>query len=81
MKLFKKSTNFSDWVKNATDNELENEYEKHRLNFCETGHKSYEMNIIDDEISERGAKKWFEKHPENTDPHFRWTDANRWNKD
>lgn len=39
------------------------------------------MNIINDEIGKRGAKKWFEKHPKNNDPHFRWTDANRWDKD
>ena len=26
-------------------------------------------------------KEWFEKHPPNLDPHFRWTDANRWDKD
>jgi DNA replication and repair protein RecF len=40
-----------------------------------------EMIKIGEELGERGAKEWFEKHPPNTDPHFRWTDANRWDKD
>ena len=39
------------------------------------------MERISRELGERGAKEWFEKYPPNLDPNFRWTDANRWEKD
>lgn len=72
---------FSEWVKNAKNDELETAYEKMRLEFCKTGVKSSEMEIISRELGERGAKEWFEKHPNSYNPNFRWTDANRWDKD
>ncbi len=72
---------FPDWLKIASKEELEEVYEKLRLNFCKTGIRTYEMEQISHELGERGAKEWFEKHPPNLDPNFRWTDANRWDKD
>ena len=33
------------------------------------------------EMSRRSAEKWERDPRRNTDPHFRWTDANRWDKD
>ena len=72
---------FSDWVKIAPKKELEDTYENLRLNFCKTGTKTFEMEQISRELGERGAKEWFEKHPPNFDPNFRWSDANIWDKD
>lgn len=76
-----KKISFSDWLKIASKEELEEAYEKLRLNFCKTGTKPFGMEQISRELGERGAKEWFEKHPPNTDPNFRWTDAARWDKD
>lgn len=72
---------FPDWLKKASKEELEEVYEKLRLNFRKTGVKEFGMEQISRELGERGAKEWFEKHPPNTNPNFRWTDANRWEKD
>lgn len=72
---------FSDWLKLASKEELEEAYEKLRLTFCKTGTKPVGMEQISHELGERGAKERFAKHPPNTDPNFRWTDANRWDKD
>lgn len=72
---------FSDWLKLASKEELEKIYKKMRLNFCETGTKEFGMEQISYELGVRGAKEWFMKHPPNTDPNFRWTDANRWDID
>ena len=71
---------FSDWLKLASKEELEDIYEKLRLEFCKTGTKTFEMEQIGQELGVRGAKEWFEKNPPNLDPNFRWTDANRWDK-
>ena len=32
-------------------------------------------------MSRRTEEKWEKDPKRNTDPNFRWTDANRWNKD
>ena len=74
-------TTFPDWLKIASKEELEEIYEKLRLDFIKTGVKTFEMEKISQELGERGAKEWFEKHPPNLDPNFRWTDINRWDKD
>ena len=81
--IYKKGkVSFEDWVKMAPTEELNEAYEKLRLEiFCKTGDKPPEMERISRELGERGAKEWFEKHPPNLDPNFRWTDANRWEKD
>jgi hypothetical protein len=72
---------FLDWLKKATKEELEEVYEELRLNFCKTGVKEFGVEQISRELRERGAKEWFEKHPPNTNPNFRWTDVNRWEND
>ena len=72
---------FGDWIKKAPTEELREAYEKLRLSvFCKTGDKPHEMERISRELEARSAKEWFEKHPPNLDPNFRWTDANRWEK-
>ena len=68
-------------AKMDTVEELDEIYEKMRVEFCKTGTKPFGMEQISRELGKRGAKEWFEKHPPNLDPNFRWTDANRWNKD
>jgi len=70
-----------DWIKTATREELEVAHEKLRLDFLKTGVKEYPMEQISQELGDRGADEWFKRHPRNLDPNFRWTDANRWDKD
>ena len=72
---------FSDLLKLASKEELLEVYEKLRSEFGKTGIKTFEMEQISKELDIRGAKEWFEKHPPNLDPNFRWTDRNRWEKD
>ena len=61
-------------------------YESRRLEWLTngqngTGIKTLEMQMIDREMSRRSAEKWANDPRRNTDPNFRWTDANRWDKD
>ena len=72
---------FSDWLKIASTEELKELYEKKRLEFCKTGSRPIGMNKIGDELGAREAKEWFKNHPPNLDSNFRWTDANRWDRD
>lgn len=66
----------------ASTEELRELYEKLRLEvFCKTGNKTPEMEIINHELGVRGAKEWFEKHPQSYNHNVRWTDANRWERD
>ena len=76
-----KQPSFPEWLKIASKDELEETYETMRLEFCKTGLRPLGMQPISTELGHRGALEWFEKHPPNTDPNFRWTDANRWDKD
>lgn len=69
---------FSDWLKIASTEELDEAHKKLQLIFNKTGTKPFEMEQISQELGSRGAKEWFEKHPPNLDPNYRWTDANRW---
>lgn len=74
------------WIQSATDQELADAYERRRLEWLEngqngTGVKTPEMQMIDREMSRRSAEKWKNDPRRNTDPNFRWTDANRWDKD
>ena len=79
-------SSFEIWLESASDAELEEGYEKRRKQWIKDGfggdgEKTYEMKRIDTEISNRSAEKW-EKDPRRiTDPNFRWTDANRWDRD
>lgn len=75
-----KKLSLPDWLKIATKDELEDAYEKLRLDYLKTGVKEYPMEQISRELGNRGAEKWFKNHPRNTNPNFRWTDANRWDK-
>ena len=74
------------WVENASDEELEESYEKKRQQWMKAGfggdgEKTSEMKRIEKEISRRSAEKCEKDPKRNTDPNFRWTDANRWDKD
>lgn len=83
--LFKSS--FEKWLESASDAELEDGYEKRRQEWIKdgtcsrTGEKTLEMKLIDGEISKRSAEKWEKDPRRNTDPNYRWTDKNRWEKD
>lgn len=81
--IYKKGKiSFDDWLKVAPTDELKDAYEKLRLGvFCKTGDKPPEMERISHELGVRGAKEWFEKYPESYNPNYRWSDANRWDKD
>lgn len=72
-----KKISFEDWLKIASDKELNEAYEKLRLTeYLKTGTKSYVMEQLDREMSER-----MPKNPPHPDINFRWTDANRWDRD
>ncbi len=82
--LFKSS--FETWVENASDEELSDGYEERRQQWIKDGYggdgeKTPEMKCIDKEISRRAEEEWAKNPNRNTDPNFRWTDANRWDKD
>jgi hypothetical protein len=76
-----KKISLLDWLKSATKEELEEAHEKLRIDFLKTGIKEYPMEQISQELGNRGAEEWFRHHPRNVDPNYRWTDANRWDKD
>ena len=82
--LFKSS--LEKWIENASDNELDNGYEKRRQKWAKTGFggngvKTYEMKMIEREMNKRTEEKWKKDPKRKKDPNFRWTDANRWDKD
>ena len=83
--LFKSA--FETWLESASDDELSEGYEKRRQQWIKygfnggTGEKTPEMKRIDREMSRRSAEKWENDPRRNRDPNFRWTDANRWDKD
>ena len=81
--IYKKGKiSFEEWVKLAPTEELNEAYEKLRLGvFCKIGDKLPEMELISRELGRRCAKEWFEKHPKSFNPNFRWSDANRWDRD
>lgn len=77
---------FEDWVESASDDELSDGYEQRRQQWMKdgfggNGEKTPEMKQIDREMSRRTAEKWENDPHRNTDPNYRWTDANRWDKD
>lgn len=82
--LFK--TAFDKWLETASYEELADNYEERRQQwmrdgFGGNGERTPEMKRIDREMSRRTAEKWGKDPRRNTDPNFRWTDANRWDKD
>lgn len=77
---------FDKWVKTASDDELSDGYEIRRQQWAKEGfggdgEKTPEMIKINNEIGRRSAEKWANDPRRNTDPNYRWTDANRWDKD
>lgn len=82
----KHENEFDNYLNSASDEELSADYEQRRQEWARTGfggngEKTPEMKRIDKEISRRSAEKWEKDPHRNTDPNFRWTDANRWDKD
>lgn len=71
---------FLEWANNATLEELENEYDKMRLQWIKNGcgPKPTRMEYLNRIIGEKGAKQWREDHPDAFTPGYRWTDKNRW---
>ena len=66
---------------NLTDDELAEERERVRLRHCD-GFDEYDtLRTIDAEINARSNAKYEDDPKRNTDPNYRWTDANRWDKD
>lgn len=79
-------SSFEIWLENASDEELDDGYEERRQQWLKDdcggdGEKTSEMKSIDREMSRRTEEKWEKDPSRNTDPNFRWTDANRWDKD
>lgn len=73
-------------IESGSDEDLENAYEERRLEWLAngqngTGKKTADMKRLDKEISRRAAEKWENDPRRNRDPNYRWTDANRWDKD
>lgn len=83
--LFK--DDFEKWVEKASLKELSDAYEKERQQWIKdgynggTGKKTPRMMRLDSEISKRSAEEWEKDPRRNTDPNYRWTDANRWERD
>ena len=83
---FLKST-FEKWIKDASYEELSKAYEIERQQWIKdgfnhgTGKKSYKMQRINEEINKRVAEKWNNSPLRNSNPNYRWTDINRWDKD
>ena len=77
---------FDNWIASASFEELKDAYEKRRIEWLNngqngTGEKTPEMEKLDRAISKKAAELW-EKDPRRSkDPNYRWTDANRWEKD
>lgn len=77
-------SDFDRFLESASDKELEDAYEERRLEWLKTtktGEKTDEMKRLDKEISNRSYEKWKKNPNRNTDPNYRWSDANRWDKD
>lgn len=77
---------FDNWLENASDSELSDGYEERRQAWVKSGfggdgEPTREMKSINNEMSRRSAEKWKKDPKRNRDPNFRWTDANRWDKD
>ena len=79
--LFK--SDFGKFIENGTDEELELDYERRRQEWLSrgqdgTGEKTPEMKRLGSEMSRRSAERWQKDPRRNSDPNYRWTDANRW---
>ncbi len=79
------SNSFNNWLNSASYEDLEEGYEERRFQWAKNGYggngeKTSEMKQIETELSRRASEKWKNDPRRNTDPNFRWTDANRWDK-
>ena len=87
MGLFgRKKKGIDEWLSSATYQELADEYEKRRLHWSKTGFGGNgmvtpEMKKINDEMRRRTEEAWANDPRRNKDPNYRWSDANRWDKD
>lgn len=83
--LFK--SDFEKWAESASEEELSAAYEIERKKWMRegfnggTGEKTFKMKKLNEEINKRKAKRLEKDSRRNTDPNYRWTDANRWDKD
>ena len=65
-------------VKNMTDDELHAELEHLRQTvYMKIGDVTPRMTRIAKEL----ARRYFKEHPYKSDPNYKWTDYNRWDKD
>lgn len=74
------------WIENASYDELADGYETRRKDWVKNGfggngEKTLEMKQIEQAMNKRAEEKWKNDPSRNRDPNFRWTDANRWDKD
>ena len=89
MGLFRNTfkSSFEKWVEGASHDELSDAYEEERQQWIKdgfnggTGEKTAKMKRLDEEISKRVEEEWASDPRRNSDPNYRWTDANRWDKD
>lgn len=80
------SNSFESLLGTESDDDLDDEYEERRQQWIKDGYNGNgeitpEMKKIASEMSRRAAEIWEKDPRRNTDPNFRWTDANRWDKD
>ena len=66
-----------------SDSDLENEYEKERQKWLKNGSRKHskKMASLNREMCRRSDIKYEKEHRKSKDSNFRWTDANRWDKD
>lgn len=78
---------FEKWVEGASKEELSDAYEDERQKWIRegynkgTGEKTQKMKRLDKELSKRVDEEWKNDPRRSKDPNFRWSDANRWDKD
>lgn len=70
-------------ISSASDEELAREYEERRKAWLKSGggEKTTDMLKIDKEMCRRSEEKWKTDPRRDTNPNYRWTDSNRWDKD
>lgn len=71
------------WMATASKKELKDAYEADRLEWLKAGggDKTERMERLNNEINKRVAEEWENDPRRSKDLNFRWTDANRWDKD
>lgn len=78
---------FEKWVESASHEELSDAYDKERQQWIKdgycggTGETTPKMKRLNAELRRRSEEEWENNPKRNTDPNYRWTDANRWDKD